>query len=203
MSGAEPLRFVPTLPAEELGRAHFYALIARLFYAPPDAALLERLAHAEPLQAESGDIASAWQALCRAAAAAEPEAVREEYDAAFIGTGKAPVTLYTCAYTIQYSNEAPLAELRGELAAFGLARRDGAFEPEDHIAALCDTMRHLIAEQKRALPEQRRFFQRWIGPAYARLCDAIDRAPNIVFYKSVARFANAFLTLEQLAFEML
>jgi TorA maturation chaperone TorD len=191
------------LPAEELARANFYALLARLFYGPPDAALLGELARAEPLAAEDGEIALAWRALCSAAAGADPEAVREEYETVFIGTGKAPVTLYTCAYTIQYSNEAPLAELRGELAALGLERREDASEPEDHIAALCDTMRHLIAEQKRALPEQRRFFQRWIGPAYARLCDAIDRDPNVVFYKSVARFANAFLTLEQVAFEML
>ena len=52
--------------------------------------------------------------------------------------GKAPVTLYTCAYSIKYSNEAPLVDLRAELAALGLARRESVSEPEDHIAALCD-----------------------------------------------------------------
>ena len=122
---------------------------------------------------------------------------------AFIGTGKAPVTLYSTAYTIRYSNEVPLAELRGELARLGLARRTEVREPEDHIAALCDTMRHLVAEQKRDLEEQRRFFSRWIHPVIEPLCSAIERSDKTAFYKSVARFAKGFCTLEHMAFEML
>jgi TorA maturation chaperone TorD len=184
---------------EEAARANFYALLARLFYAPPDAAFLKAIA-GETIQ---GDLADSWKALAKAAADADAEAVREEYETAFIGTGKAPVTLYTSAYTIRYSSEVPLAELRGELARLGLARRRDAREPEDHIAALCDTMRHLIAEQKTGLEEQRRFFNRWIAPAAERLCAAIDTDANTCFYRSVARFAKAFLTLEQAAFEML
>jgi TorA maturation chaperone TorD len=184
---------------EEAARANFYALLARLFYAPPDAALLQAIAG----QTIEGDLADSWNGLARAAADADAEAVREEYETAFIGTGKAPVTLYTSAYTIRYSSEVPLAELRAELSALGLARRAEVREPEDHIAALCDTMRHLVAEQKRELDEQRRFFNRWIAPAADRLCAAIDTNANTCFYVSVARFAKAFLTLEQAAFEML
>jgi TorA maturation chaperone TorD len=201
MSGV--MKFMPPLPPEEVARASFYGLLARLFYAPPDAQLLQTLAGADEIEAEDGGIGAAWQGLARAAASADAEAVRDEYDGAFIGTGKAPVTLYTSAYSIRYSNEAPLAELRGELALLGLARREGVAEPEDHIAALCDTMRHLIAEQKRDLAEQSRFFHRWILPTVEPLCDAITRAPNIAFYKHVGHFAKAFLQLEQSAFEML
>jgi len=199
----EVLNFVETLPPEEVARANFYGLLARLFYAPPDAALLEALAGAGNLEAEDGGIDVAWQALARAARGADVEAVREEYDAAFIGTGKAAVTLYTCAYSMKYSNEAPLVDLRGELAGLGLARREEVMEPEDHIAALCDTMRHLIAEQKSGLQEQGRFFARWIGPTVEPLCDAINKDPTTDFYKHVGRFAKAFFQLEQSAFEML
>lgn len=85
----------------------------------------------------------------------------------------------------------------------GLARREGAGEPEDHIAALCDTMRYLIAVQKRDLAEQRGFFTRWIGPAADSLCDAIEREPATAFYKSVGKFARAFFHIERTAFEML
>ena len=187
------------IPPEEAARANFYALLARLFYAPPDAALLRAIS-ADRLQ---GELAAPWEELASAAASADPEAVREEYETAFIGTGKAPVTLYTCAYTIRHTSEVPLAELRAELAALGLARRAEVREPEDHIAALCDTMRHLIAEQKVGLEEQRRFFNRWIAPAAERLCNAIDTNANTCFYRRVGRFAKAFLTLEQVAFEML
>lgn len=190
------------IPPEEAARANFYGLLARLFYAPPDAGLLKAIS-TEKLEGEESNLSQAWSELARAAASADPEAVREEYEGAFIGTGKAPVTLYTSAYTIRYSSEVPLAELRGELATLGLARRAEAREPEDHIAALCDTMRHLVAEQKRDLDEQRRFFNRWIAPTVEPLCSAIERSDKTVFYKSVARFAKSFFQLEQTAFEML
>ena len=203
MSGAQPLKFVLSLPPEELARANFYGLLARLFYGPPDAGLLETLAGASEVEAEGGGIGAAWQELCQAAAEADPEAVREEYDGAFVGTGKSPVTLYTTAYSIRYASEAPLAQLRGDLAALGLARREDAGEPEDHIAALCDVMRHLIAVQKRDLAAQSVFFQRWIGPAAGPLCDAAAADPTTSFYKPVARFAKAFFDIEQSAFEML
>jgi TorA maturation chaperone TorD len=192
-----------TLPPEEQGRAHFYALLSRLFYAPPDAELLAALASADELQAEDDALAARWRELAAAAAVTEAEAVREEFETAFVGTGRAPITLYTSAYSVRYTNEMPLAELRGELAALGLARRSDAGEPEDHIAALCDTMRHLIAEQHRALEEQKRFFARWIQPSVEPLCSAIEKSEHTAFYKLVARMAKAFFSLEQSAFEML
>jgi len=203
VSEAQPVKFVLSLPPEEVARANFYGLLARLFYAPPDAALLETLAGAGDIEAEGGGIARAWQELCRAAGQADKEAVRDEYDSVFVGTGKSPVTLYACAYSIRHTSEAPLAELRGELAALGLARREDASEPEDHIAALCDAMRHLIAGQKHDLATQSVFFRRWIEPAAGPLCDAIEAHPSLSFYKPVARFARAFLDIEQSAFEML
>lgn len=205
MSEAVPMQFSPTLPAEEAARANLYGLLARLFYAPPDAQLLEALASAQDGGADEaeGELGEAWDALARAAASADPEAVHEEYETAFIGTGKAPVTLYTCAYTMRFSSEAPLALLRGELSALGLGRREHAHEPEDHIAALCEVMRHLVAEQKRDLEEQKRFFGKWIQPAVEPLCVAIERSEHTVFYKAVGHFAKAFFVIEQSAFEML
>lgn len=197
------MKFVETLPPEEVARANFYGLLARLFYAPPDAQLLEAIAAAGDIDAEDGDIGAAWRNLARAAAQGDPEAVRDEYDTIFVGTGKAPVSLYTCAYSLKYTNEAPLVQLRAELDRLGLARRKDAWEPEDHIAALCDTMRHLIAEQQRDLREQAAFFGRWINPTFEPLCNAINNEPRTAFYKCVGQFANSFFRLEQSAFEML
>jgi TorA maturation chaperone TorD len=202
MSDAAPMQFVPTLPEPEAARANFYALLARLFYAPPDARLLDSIASGADA-AEGDGIGPAWRDLARAAADAQADAVREEYESVFIGTGKAPVTLYTSAYTIRHTSDAPLAELRGELASLGLARRREASEPEDHVAALFDTMRHLIATRGADLAEQKRFFERWIRPAIEPLCNAIAREPNTVFYRAVASFAMSFCTVEHMAFEML
>ena len=191
-----------TLLPEDMARANFYGLLARLFYAPPDAALLEGLAAADELAADEGVMGDAWQALVKAAADADIEAVREAYESAFIGTGKAPVTLYTTAYTLRYSNDMPLVALRADLATLGLARHESSHEPEDHIAALCDAMRHLITTQKLELPQQSRFFNRWIAPAAQPLCDAIARQRSSTFYEYVAGFAKAFFEVERSAFEM-
>ncbi len=197
------MTFVPTLAPEELARANFYGLIARLFQAPPDGALLQAMAADAELEADEGGVAQAWRDLAQAAASADAEAAGEEYDAAFIGVGKAPLTLYTSAYSIRHSNELPLVELRRDLAALQLGRRGQVNEPEDHIAALCEAMRHLIAVQKRTLEEQKRFFERWIWPIAQPLCSAIEKSGQIAFYRPVARFAFAFFELEHSAFEML
>jgi TorA maturation chaperone TorD len=198
-----PLQFMPTLPPEEAARANFYGLLGRLFSAPPDAALLRTLAAADELEAEDDGIALAWRDLAKAAADADAEAVREEYETAFIGVGKAPITLYASAYSVRYTNEAPLAQLREELSKLRLARRSESSEPEDHIAALFEVMRHLIAEQKRSLEEQKQFFERWIWPVVQPLCDAITKSELTLHYRPIAKFARAFLELEHSAFEML
>jgi len=190
-----------SLPPEEEGRANFYALLARLFYAPADAGLLAAMAQADEFDADDEIIAARWREMAKAASSADAAAVREEYETAFIGTGKAPITLYTSAYSIKYTNETPLVALRGELATLGLARRNEAGEPEDHIAALCDTMRYLVSE--RELSEQQRFFARWIQPIAEPLCNAIEESQHTVFYKSIGRLAKAFFSLEHSAFEML
>jgi TorA maturation chaperone TorD len=197
------MQFVQTLPPEEVARANFYGLLARLFYAPPDEQLLRTLAASSEPEAEEGGLSGAWSELAVAAEHADPEQVREEYEASFVGVGKAPITLYVSAYSVRYTNEMPLAALRGVLAGLGLARRTDATEPEDHVAALLDVMRHLIAEQKRDLEEQKQFFDRWIWPNVQPLCGAIEKAEGLSFYKSVARLLLEVCTLEHRAFEML
>src|SRR3954462_7853568 len=188
---------------EEQARANFYGLLARLFYAPPDASVLKALAMADELDAEDESVAACWRGLMAAAAATEAQAVRAEYDELFVGTGKAPVTPYACAYSLRYTNETPLAALRADLAALGLARREHVGEPEDHIAALCETMRHLIAAERRSLEEQRHFYRRWLAPNVEPLCAAIEAHERASFYRPVSRVAKAFFSLEQAAFEML
>lgn len=204
MSGpAAPLNFVPTPAPEEIARANLYGLLARLFYAAPDAELLQALASAGDMPAQGGELAAAWNQLKQAAAQADAASVAEEYERAFVGTGKAPVSLYTGAYTVKYASESPLAELRGELDTFGLVRRSEATEPEDHIGLLCDAMRHLIADLGVDLAVQKRFFLRWIWPATDGLCNAIENSEDVAFfYKSASKLARSFFGVDHSAFEM-
>lgn len=204
---AAPLEFSPTLPPEEAARADFYALLARLYYDAPDAALLAALAGAEEIVAEesSGEgagFALAWRDLTLAAAAAEPAAVQEEYQALFVGVGKAQITPYAGAYLATSAVDAPLVDLRDYLARRGIARRTSVNEPEDHIAALCELMRFLIAEQHAQLEDQQSIFDRFLRPAADKLCDAVVSCEQADFYRAVARFTKQFLEVEYAAFRM-
>lgn len=206
MSETRLLHFAPNaspLPAEEQARANLYALLARLFYLPPDSGLLQALAAADQLPSEDGGaLAQAWSELAAAAGAADEDAVREEYESRFVGTGKAEITLYTGAYTVKTAVDNPLVYIRAFMIERGLARREDVHEPEDHIAGLCEIMRHLVAEQRAPVHEQREFFKGFIAPAATPLCDAIEAHPDIRFYKPVARVARAFLELEHATLDM-
>lgn len=188
---------------EEAARADFYGLLARLLFAPADQEFLRSLAEADELDAEAGELAEAWSALIAAAALAEADAVRDEYESLFLGTGRAQVTLYTGAYMLRFTNDVPLAELRQALAGLGMVRRSESEEPEDHIAALCEVMRLLITSDPDDLARQAAFFARWIGRAYDPLCSAIDSASGASFYLAVSRLTRSFFNLEHKSFDLI
>ncbi len=194
-----PLNFKPPVIEEDQSRAGHYALLARLYYSGPDAALLAAIAGADEM-ADGGQsaIASAWNSLSAAARAMEAEAARLEYDEVFVGTGKAPVTPYATFYLAETGREKILVRLKEEIAGMGLARTGQAREPEDHIAGLFEVMRHLISQgsDDAALQKQKVFFAQFIEPCYFRLCDAISENAKVNFYKHVGKFTRAFLEVE-------
>ena len=198
MTQSAPLRF---LPPEEAARANLYGLIARLFYAPPDAQLISELLHAAPIEGE-GALATAWKEMVQACRNAFPVALENEHTELFIGTGKAPVTPYLSYYVRRHANDNPLVALRGQLNEWGIARREGVAEYEDHISGVCETMRFLIAVQQRTPEEQQMFFERFVYPGAAAFCDALSASNQARFYIVVAAFARAFLEVETNAFEM-
>jgi len=190
-----------TLGAEERARADVYALLARLFYAPPNPELIQILAGLKrTADAAESAFARGIDELARTAAAADAEGVREEFEAVFIGVGKAEVTLYASAYLTRGAHHAPLVEIRDLLAEHGLERIQQAGEPEDHVAALCDAMRHLVMQAD--LEAQRSFFERYLWPAMNPLCDAIIQCQRVDFYRAVAGLGRAFAELEHDAFQM-
>ena len=202
------------LEPEEAARAGFYALLSRLYAGGPDAALLAAIAAAGPLPVEAaagakdaaGDLASAWDALRAASARAVPEAVAQEYDELFIGVGKSEVNLHASHWLTGFMMERPLAEVRGALARLGLERRPETSMVEDHLSALCETMRILIAGQGKRLPvdigEQKAFFDRHVAVWVFPCCDAISVCPLASFYRDVAQFTRFFLALERDSFAM-
>ena len=199
----------PPVTGEEghVVRGALYGLFSNLFAARPGAELLQRIAAADALIEASTDtpLAQAWRALCAAAAAADPAQVGEEFDALFVSPGLPAVSLYASSYMSGRERGQLLAELRGDLARIGYARAESSTEYEDHFSALCDVMRGLIDEDALAgdaFARQQAFFQSYLAPWHSRLFEAVSRTGDPPFYRSVARFADAFLTHETEYFEL-
>ncbi|MGZ8199082.1 MAG: TorD/DmsD family molecular chaperone [Burkholderiales bacterium] len=193
----------PALDPSEEARALWYALISRLFYAPPDSELLAGLSAGSSAREDAieSPFLDAWWELKRACRDAQPQTLREEFEALFVGVGKAPVTPYTSSYAASHAPDRHLLELKQRLGGWGLGRRERVFEAEDHVSALCDAMRWLIV-QARPLEEQREFFNQFLASGVPLFCDAIKRSPTANFYSKVGEFARTFVAVENDAFDM-
>ncbi|MEW6693775.1 Chaperone protein TorD [Tepidimonas thermarum] len=192
---------------EETARAEIYGVLATLWYAPPDAEWLARLrAAVTEAPAAGAFLEEPWRGVVAAARALSAAQIRDEYEQLFIGVGRPEVHLYGSHYLSGFLNDKPLAALRSDLAALGLARREDMAETEDHIAYLCEVMRYLIAGDDVAvcnLTRQQAFFAAHLQPWVGALCDAIEAHPAARFYAALAGFARAFFQVEAQAFDML
>jgi TorA maturation chaperone TorD len=192
---------------EETARAEIYGLLAQLYYAPPSPELMDALRVAvTDAPTQGAFLEEPWRAFIGAARAMAEREVREEYDTLFGGVGKPDVYLFASHYLSGFLNEKPLARLRSELSAMGLARDEAMPETEDHIAYLCEVMRYLIAGDDVAvanLTRQREFFATHLQPWANALCDAISAHPSAKFYSALATFTRAFFSVEAQGFDMM
>ncbi len=202
------------LDPEDHARADFYALLARLFAAAPDAALLAAIAAAAPLapdapggtgraESDTKTIGKAWDSLRAASAVMDPEAASDEFQALFVGVGKSEVSLYASHYLGPQSGR-PLAAVRAMLAALGLARRPESSEFEDHFSVELETMRMLVAgdagRRPATIAEQRAFCEIHLLPWAFDCCAAISASLLANYYRQAASFASCFLALERDSF---
>ena len=192
---------------EETARAELYGLLAQLYYASPDPALLDALRVAVTEAPASGAfLQEPWQQLVAVARELTDGEVADEYNALFGGVGKPEVFLYGSHYLSGFLNEKPLARLRTDLQRLGLAAPEDMPDTEDHIAYLCEVMRYLIAGDDGGvchLESQRTFFAAHIQPWVLQLCDVLEQQPRARFYAVLARFTRAFVAVESQGFDML
>jgi TorA maturation chaperone TorD len=192
------------LGEEELWRARLYALIGRLFFDGPDVALLAQLS-GDTTEDDHGDdvpLGQAWRQLGQASSSADAAALQHEHAMLFVGVGKTPVTPYTSAYVSGVSPERHLLLLRQQLEQWGLGRDAATTTPEDHLAGVCDTMRHLILRGE-PTGVQRDFFNNYIYLQSLALCKKLTGTAPSNFYLEVARFTQAFLEVEREGFDMM
>lgn len=181
---------------EQARRAGIYSLIAALLRDHPGE---EVLAYASELDADASsnktELAVAFSMLSLAAQHSHPENLRDEYHALFVGLGRGELVPYGSWYQTGFLMEKPLGQLRADLARLGFERDADVYEPEDHIAALCEVMALLIADGV-PIATQRQFFESHIGSWAGAFFDDLENADNAVFYKSVARLGSAFLVVD-------
>ena len=206
---AAPVLFTHRVEPEDQARADFYALLARLFRAAPDAGLLAAIAAADELQvapgSEHGDaLASAWRVLVTASSIMDAGAAKEEYQALFIGVGQSEISLHGAAYAKAASGGPLLVQVREALAKLELTRQASTTVYEDHLAVLFETMRVLILGTGRAQPlaieDQCDFFCANIAPWATDCCTAICAKGVANYYVRVAQFTSFFVAVERDSF---
>ena len=123
--------------------------MAALLRDAPSVHLLDGIAALDPAIGRDA-FALAWEGLRLAARQVTAEDADDEYHRLFIGLGSGELVPYGSWYQTGFLMERPLGALRGDLAALGFEREPGVYEPEDHVAALCEALpalRHLRCAQ--------------------------------------------------------
>ncbi|GJD67483.1 TorD/DmsD family molecular chaperone [Methylobacterium gnaphalii] len=181
-------------------RARHYDLLAVLLGRAPDQDLLDLLA----LSPAGVGVLGRHVANLGVAAAEAPEAtVEREFFALFVGVGRGEFLPYASYYLTGFLNERPLARVRKDLVALGLARDDDATEPEDHLPFLLEVMGGLASGRFEApAGMQAQFFIRHIAPWAGRFFADLEQARSARFYRAVGGLGRAFIDVEAEAFAM-
>ena len=129
--------------------------------------------------------------------------VEREYFNLFIGLGRGELLPYASYYLTGFLNERPLARLRDDLAAIGVERVEGNYEPEDHAATLCEIMSGLAGGTLPA-PEgmERRLFEKHMAPWIGRFFSDVERTEAANFYRHVGTVGRVFVEIETEAFAL-
>ena len=184
----------------DAARAQEYALVATLLMRAPDAHLLSNLAN---LRGDASPLGMAHVALAEAAAQAQLENIEREFFDIFIGVGRGELLPYGSYYLTGFLHERPLARLREDLAAIGVARSEGVMEPEDHAGILCEIMAGLASGRLPSPADSDRLIFKnhmasWIG----RFFTDLERVEAGNFYQQVGTLGRVFMDIEAEAFDL-
>ena len=175
-------------------RANTYGLIGALLASPPRQDLFDLLAGIDPPSDEG--LGSAWRELGHAAERADVESVDDEYHDLFVGVGRGELIPYGSWYQTGFVMDKPLAVLRSDLAALGFERQDDVREPEDHAAALLETMALIAASPEHGIDVQRRFFDRHVATWMPTFFADLQTVGSARFYRAVGQFGEQFMKFE-------
>ena len=181
----------------ELARALIYRMLGRALAEPWDAGFLARLA---TLGGGDGEVGTALRAVAAAARDVMVDKARTEYDALFIGVARGELVPYASFYLTGFLHERPLARVRAEMQALGLARAGGRSDPEDHIASECEVMAALVGRGD--VDAQAGFFERHLAPWAGRFFTDLERAASASLFRSVGTLGRLMMDLDRQGFAL-
>ena len=193
--GVEPAPPQPIVADDDAVRANTYSLLAALLAGPPRGELFDLLSGIDVPAAADG-LGTAWRVLKLAAERADVEAVDDEYHDLFVGIGRGELIPYGSWYLTGFVMDKPLAVLRADLAALGFERQDDVKEPEDHAAALLETMALIVSSPEHGLDVQRRFFEHHVATWMRTFFADLQNAGSARFYRAVGQFGEQFMAFE-------
>jgi TorA maturation chaperone TorD len=185
--------------AEDAVRANTYSLLAALLARAPSSEILDLLKQIDvPAEVDAGQIAACWEALRLASERAQLDGLADEYQDLFIGVGRGELMPYGSWYTTGFLMDRPLTVLREDLAVLGFERQQEVYEPEDHVAALCETMGMIIrASEEIPFDTQRKFFGDHLGHWMGRFFHDLQEAKSARFYRAVGQLGEQFIEFEK------
>jgi TorA maturation chaperone TorD len=200
MNGASSSRDPATADDIDILRSQEYDLLAVLLGRAPTQDVLDGVG---ALKGDASPLGLAHLALAEAAAAADADALQREFFDLFVGVGRGELLPYASYYLSGFLHERPLASVRESMSALAVERADNVFEPEDHVAILCEVMAGMAAGRIDAGPGgERRFFERHLQPWAPRFFVDLETAKSARFYRAVARVGGLFMDIEAEAFAM-
>lgn len=191
--------------ADQAVRINTYRLLATLLAATPSQDVLSLLQQIDaPTNNGDSGMAASWQSLRLAGERTTVEDLSDEYFDLFIGLGRGELVPYGSWYMTGFLLDRPLRVLRQDLAALGFERQEDVREPEDHAAALCETM-SLIIDSSDEIPfeTQRKFFNDHMGTWIERFFIDLQEAKAARFYRAVGQFGQQFIEIENQYLAML
>ncbi|WP_136254603.1 TorD/DmsD family molecular chaperone [Onishia niordana] len=198
-----------TIPAEQNGssedihddmnalRADIYRILARLVREPPTAVLLEWLSELDA-EDDGSTLSHRWAMLIHSAAEQPQEELAKKLASAhfrhLVGVIQGDVTPYASWYRQGNLMDEPLVALRRDLRRLGISRSEDCHDPEDHLAAICETMAMLLDEGQ--TEEAAKIFMAHLAP-WAQRCFDDLAAVDTPFYAHVGALGSAFISEEQ------
>jgi TorA maturation chaperone TorD len=189
---------------EQQYRAAAYSVLAALLRDVPTPETMLQVAEFSKVEVDEDELLLSMSSLGLAAQSTELSAIDDEYHLLFVGLGRGELVPYGSWYLTGFLMEQPLSILRDDLALLGFERDESVVEPEDHVAAMCEVMSMLVAEDSakessmQAENEiQSLFFEKHIVPWMGRFFEDLSKSESAVFYRAVGRFGSAFINLEK------